>query len=61
MTLRFKIAFKQLTNLKINCIFHGRFEALIEDEIAEERKHLQTRNHVILRSSDLSDWYEQKK
>ena len=55
---RLKTYLKKLKHLKVNVIFYGRFEGLVEGQLVEQIKHFQTRNSVISKSSDLTDCYE---
>lgn len=46
---------KKIPFLKVNSIFTGQFTVQQRDEL----KHIQTRNSVITRDTNLKEWYDQ--
>ena len=53
---RIKNSLKRYENLKVNVIFYGKFETLVDDEMVEDIKFFQIESEIFLRATDLSAW-----
>ncbi|XP_015605521.2 uncharacterized protein LOC107272660, partial [Cephus cinctus] len=56
-TARVKHALRKDGNLKVNVVLSCKFETMKAGQIVEELKFFNTKNEVVLPSTDISDWF----